>query len=520
MFQLQVKSILAGFSSSENLRREGEFGASLAIDPILPDTDGGIRPSGIIRPSQMTKFSGANVNSVPLFILTNPKNTKVYVVLSNGRVISYNNSLGSETLIGTLTGDIARGAAYYDNYLYIARTADIARYGPLDGTPSLTQDYWTNTLGLAALRNETYPSINGVTLPNHFMWRHTDNKLYVCDVLSSNKGALHTVKTTKTTVEGDTNDGSSYNSLDLQHGWWPIVGCSFGTYVLVAFIEGTSITVNQKPARLILWDTVSDSFEDVTIDKNFKEPLITALQPMDDGSVMIFSGKASGGCRIDRFYSLNAVQHIGYIADAYPPLPGAVDFYSGRTAFGSKCTVPATAACVFAQGSPLPEMPMGLHNILKSTLSGNNPQVTALKYVQQDDADLEPIIGAKDDSNYQMEKLTTNTGTSLTVKAYFDNGSSSKTVATIDNTSVRFASNKTIDIKSGELRGKNDFYLQFEWGNGAIYRTEKEIINREFNIDRIKFNLASALPAKAGSAQAFLGAIEMPIDIWIDDNIT
>lgn len=122
-------------------------------------------------------------------------------------------------------------------------------------------------------------------------------------------------------------------------------------------------------------------------------------------------------------------------------------------------------------------------------------------------------------SEYSLEKLTTNTSTSLVIKVYFDNANSNKTAATINNTSVRFASSKVIDIQSSELRGKNDFYIQFEWGNGAVWRTEKEVIGRNFNIDRIKFNLDAALPVKAASAEAFLGAIELPITYIINDEI-
>lgn len=528
MLSLQIKTILPGISSSDNIRKSGEFGASLGIDPILPDTDGGIRPSGLIRPVQYAKFSDSNIDATPLFIITNPKTAVIYVILTNGKIVSYDSSLANEALAGTLTGGTAHGAEYYDNYLYIARATDIACFGPLDGSATINQDFWTGSgtrdLTLAALTNTTYPSINSITIPNHFMWRHTDGALYICNVLSSNKGSLNKIKTTKTTVEGDTNNGSEADTLDFDYGWWPVVGISFGVYVLVAFIEGTDTSIMQKPARLVLWDTVSDSFEDVTIDKNFKEPIISALQPLDDGSIMIFSGKGgtTKGCRVDRFYSLNSVQHIGYFPDLYPPLPGAVDFYAGRTAFGSGCSVPASSGCVVGIGSPLPEIPCGTHNIVKSILLGSSPMVSALKYVQQDNIDSGIIIGAKDASSYQMEKKIDSTNTSLAIKIYFDNASSNITLATINNTSIRWASKRKINIKSRNLIGRKDFYIQFEWQNGCIYRTEKEIVmnkNGRFGITEIEFDFATALPALAGSASAFLGAIELPITIKINEQI-
>lgn len=120
---------------------------------------------------------------------------------------------------------------------------------------------------------------------------------------------------------------------------------------------------------------------------------------------------------------------------------------------------------------------------------------------------------------YGLDKLTTNTSTSLTITVYFDNAASSIQLAVIDNTSIRWASKHEIDIYSEQLRGKNDFYIEFVWGNGAIFRTEKEPITKHFNINRLKFNLASALPAKADSAEAFLGAIQMPLLIDVLDSI-
>jgi len=519
MINLAIKTILPGVSASENIRQKGQFGASLGIDPLMPDADSGVRPGGNIRPTQMLKFSESTIDAVPLWMVTNPKDALLYVYTSNGKVYSVASNytltaLNSGTALTTASGN---GAEYYDNYLYLAKNADICRYGPLNGSPSFTQNYWTSTLSLTAPTNNTYPSINSVAIPNHFMWRHTDGALYICDVLSSNKGALHKIKTTKTTVEGDTNNGSDHDALDFDYGWWPVVGCSFGNYLLVAFIEGTSTTVHQRPARLILWDTVSASFDDVTIDKSFKEPLITALQPLDDGSVLIFSGKAGKGCRVDRFYSLNAVQHVGYFPDLYPPLPGAVDFYAGRSAFGTGCATPSSAGCVMAYGSPNPEIPTGMHNILLANSSGTTPQVTALRYFLQGDADLQPVIGWKSSNAYGLDRLTTTANTSLVVKAYFDNASSNTTIATIDNTTLRFASHKQFDLQSECLRGKNDFYLQFEWSNGSVFRTEKEVIGKSFNISRIRFSLATALAAKADSATAFVGTIELPVFISIDE---
>ena len=396
---LAINSI-KGVSSSEDLRGEGEFGASLAIDPLMPITDTDIRPSGFIRPTQVAKFSGATVATAPKWMITTPKDTNCYVLCEDGKVhlvtsaLAMGTSLNAGAQIGDGTGN---GMEYYNNNLAIATGTDIALLEDLAGTPTLDDNYWTSALSLTALVDTTYPSINGNPIPNHMLHRHTDNKMYICDVVA-NVGSLHYLKLTKSSLEGDTNDGSTYQALDFQAGWYPITMCSFGTYLLIAFIEGVNTTVDQKPARLVLWDTVSASFEDVTIDDNFSEPLITALQPLRDGSVMIFSGKAGGGCRRDKFFGLNQVQPIDYNADNYPPFQGAVDKKGDRVAYGTKVTIPSAGACVLADGSHNPKIPLGLHNIAKSSASGANPQITALKYFIQSANKQMPIIGWKDDA--------------------------------------------------------------------------------------------------------------------------
>jgi len=262
----RISSIFGGLSVCDYFNLPGQFQCSLGIDPGMPAQDDGDKPSGYIRPTKMVLFSGANVNATPLFIITNPKTTNVYVILSNGRIISYNSSLASEAIAATLTEAAGNGAEYYDNYIYVAGTTDISRYGALNGSPSITQSYWKTTLSLAALANTEYPSINGVVMPNHNMHRHTDDKLYICDVFGAsganqNKGLLHYIKTTKTAVEGDTNDGSAYNALDFDFGIWPTCIETYQTDLVVGLIEGISTGIKQKPAKLSFWDTSSASYQ-------------------------------------------------------------------------------------------------------------------------------------------------------------------------------------------------------------------------------------------------------------------
>lgn len=496
---------LSGQSSSEYIGLEGQFQSSIGIDPDMPKTDTAIRPSGLLRPTSMALFSASEITGVPLWMTSNPKDSNCYVYANDGKVHVVDSALTMGTALNSgnaLSASSANGATYYDNKIILIKNTDVAVYQLWNTT--LVQDYWTNTLSLTALTDTTYPSINGVEMPNHVAHRHTDDKCYFADV-ADNKGVLHYIKTTKTTNEGDTDDGSTYNALDFDYGWYITAIESFDNYLLIALIEGTNTTVNQKPAKLALWDTFSDTFEDVTPD-NFNYPLITALKNVN-GQIYIFAGNATGGCHISKFMGVNMVQPITYLPDAYPPLHGAVDHLLSRVSFGSKTTIPVSAGVVYSIGSLYPSFApsTGVHGILKSSSAGANPYVTCLRYFAQSPEKPQPIIGWDDDSNKGLDKISTTYGTSyfmdavqrigrpfrinrvvvplsqalaanmtLTVKAIFDGVTGSAvTLATINNTN--YPGERNINIKSQTARGENDFYLQFEWTGTALMVAELPI---------------------------------------------
>ena len=105
---IKINEIFKGHSAAQYFGTEGTFNTSVAIDPDLPIISTDVRTSGFPVPIGYAKFSGTNVNAPVIKIITNPKNTLTYVVLNNGRLISYDSSLASETLIAsTFTVTIA-----------------------------------------------------------------------------------------------------------------------------------------------------------------------------------------------------------------------------------------------------------------------------------------------------------------------------------------------------------------------------------------------------------------------------
>ena len=495
--KVTFESILGGWSQTQYQGKKDTYQSSIAIDPDFPiGTD--VRTSGMICPTVYEKFSSTNVTGFPKWILSNIKDEYIYTYMSDGKFVSYDNTLASETLIGTPTSGAGNGGAYYNNYIYLATPTDVSRYGPLSSSPTLVNNAWTgSTLGsLTALTNTTYPSLRGTPIPNHPMHVHVDNCLYVGDV-SNGQGIINKINTKKTTYEGDTNDGSAYNALDLPFGYWPTDIESYGTDLVILAIQTSSVVLNQGRAALFFWDCVSDSFYRVV---KIPDPIGTALLN-NNGILYIFSGNAVNGVRISYYSGGDSIKDSVYLEEGTPPFAGAVDDLGNRIVFGGWTTQPTASASVFAYGSKKADLPETLHNIVKTSSTGAIGTVTAVKFVQQS-SNVKPqvIAGWGDASTYGIDKLSTSgtyasvwrsnvisvgmsfdiqeiriplgatlaSGMTIVPKVYLDDGSTVKTMTTINSTNFdgRYAIFKRPEIN--DYSGSNNFYIELTF-QGTTY---------------------------------------------------
>lgn len=430
-----INDIRGGHSDYSLFAEGNQYQNSLAIDPDLPSTSYsstsysiyGRLPSGLIRPSNTKSITIEASSAMSNWMVTNPKNALLYIYDSKGSIYTQSGStpsgLGDLNDGGTASGN---GAAYHDNYIYFARDTTIARYGPLDGTPTFTDDYWVGTLGLTALTNTTYPII-GISneIPNHCLHRHEANGcLYIADVLD-NQGVLHYISTTKTTVEGDTNNGSVYDKVSFPYGYWPTAIESVGNDLAIALFEGAggSNTTHRRPAKLAIWDTTSQNFSAMI---EFPDPIISALQyDKVTGTLICFSGQLQElGTRVSVYLGGETFQQIKIIPEAAIPLPGAVEQVMNRIYFasyryaesslfsGSFTTYPS----MWAIGSSLDRTTNNLYNILVPPIGG---VATALKTYSINGASLLRPVMAFSASN-TMYTGTQNDFSGLTFKSRWE----------------------------------------------------------------------------------------------------
>ena len=501
---LKIESILGGHSPTIFFKSgEGQFISSVGIDPdntYIPDSFSN-RSLGVITPVSYSKFSNTEVNAAPIWIITNPKNAKVYTYLANGKFISYTATLTTETVIGTPTSGAGNGCVYYNNYIYLMTPTDVSRYGPLDGSPSLVNTVWTGaTLGSqTALTNTSYPSYV-VNYPNHVGYVHTDNTLYFLDY-KNGQGLVHKIKTSKVTNEGDTNDGSAYNVLDLPFGYLPTDIKGYGTDLVILAMQTSDATLNQGQSALFFWDTISDSFyQQIPIN----DAMVTALINKN-GQLYIFSGNRNNGFRVSKYIGGYSFIEIDFFEEGHSPFPGAVDSYGERLVLGSKITDPVDALSVFSFGYKNAKLPTNArHSIARPSSTGTNPVITSIKYAQQASG-IHPrmLIGWKDDAGSGIDSLggtptsifrsemfminrpfvidniriplsrTITSSTSIGVKIWYDNGTTTKSLNTINNTNytglevvAHYKSQEIEDATTANFQGQSNFFLEFTM-NGA-----------------------------------------------------
>lgn len=522
-FKHVIDNIWGGISSSHNFFKEGEYLDSLAIDPdwTIRSSSGPTKIGGILTPTNDTDFTSTVINSTPMWIVTSPRDTLVYTYLVNGRFVSYSSSLGSETNIATPTAGNASGMAYYNNFIYLATTVDISSYGPIDNTPALVDTDWTGT-GLGsqtALTDTTYLSLQGTELPNHAMHYHApNNRLYFCD-FKNGEGLIHFIKTKRTTDDGDTNDGSKYNALNLPFGYKPTDIESWGgDLVIAAMFHGTDTSINQGPAKLFFWDTVSnDIYKTITL----PDPIVTSLLN-NNGNLFIWTGTPSGGYRILQYIpNTRSVKHIRTFDEGTSPLAGAVDAFGERIIWGSNTSDIATSAVVKAYGSKDSSYPKGIHNISRvKTDGGSSRLVTCLKYVQlvsnarpihisgwrtstdqgiNKDNTTSDFTGALDSvwrskvfkigRRFKITKVILNfpeaiaaNQTNITPKIFVDSDSTSNQLTVISSTNYT-ESERTITLYP-KLTGNTDYYLELAWaGNTTAVSVDFPIIIEGETID-------------------------------------
>ena len=440
---ITIDSIFEGFMPSKMFGASNEYLSAIGIDPDMPVTDAAadVQTGGFIRPVNYAVFSSTEVDAAPIAILSEPKSNCTWVVLTNGKIVLYDESLTSAKAqsIGQVTGSSASGAFYYNNYIYITGTGtsfnDISVVGPLNTLPydaqsgnftiglivtggtsgatakiiadvdagttgTLTLEFidgffqnnetitdtstgsatvnrtnallitnavWTGAMlgSQTALTNWKPPAgLQSTNYLNHHGFAHTDGAAYVLDFLNG-LGMIHKIQTTKTTNEGDTNNGSAYQSvgtLSLPRNYFPITACSFGTDIVISGAKTFDPAISQGGALLSFWNSADELFYRHVI---LPDPICTALTYVN-GILYGMSGSLSGGYRLFRYVGGDAIETLKVIADGHLPMQNAITAFGNRIIWAADTATPFISSGLYAFGSKSDLFPRGLHDIATS----------------------------------------------------------------------------------------------------------------------------------------------------------
>lgn len=507
---------------------KGQMRALFGIDPAQPvdDADSATSTvaSGLLRPAASQKISGTTIASAPLWMIPNPKDANTYVYDANGSAytLSTTNTVTALADGGSLSSSLGNGGAYYDNYLYFIKNTDVCRYGPLNGSAAFNATYWTGTLSKGALTNTTYPKSfkNNIQYPNHVAHRHSDGALYIADVVG-NQGVLHKIKTTKVSVEGDTDNGSTASILTFGYGLYPMAIDSLGSNVAVALVESSFSNKRDMKAKLAIWDTTSTSFNSITW-VEFPDPLITAMKNVD-GILHIISGNYNArGFRVSKHLGGYSFGEVYYSETGEPCFSGALEAILHRLLIGSYTNVPESDGCVYSLGLQKGALGGSVFKSMRATGGTASTAVTALAVINEGSnvatefGFYTPTIGwtqagegstgmshgldqqgtqynnapsvawsdvFKIGQPFEIQKIripfvqTLATNMTVTAKIYFDDNAATKTLTTINSTNFpnsaetnfgRAANIKTDNTGSSIGRGENNFFLELRWSGSAL----------------------------------------------------
>ena len=94
--------------------------------------------------TKTTKDSGTVVTDLPKWIEHDPVNDKTYAYGDDGNF--YVESAGSWSALTAASTAAGQGLHIWNDYVYLRKTAALARYGPLSGSPTITQAWQTTSV--------------------------------------------------------------------------------------------------------------------------------------------------------------------------------------------------------------------------------------------------------------------------------------------------------------------------------------------------------------------------------------
>jgi len=362
---LTQKYFYGGIASSKKIGVRGSFALAQRANIFDEATEVTINPTSV-------KVSGTTVTDLIKWIVSgNPYDTNTYFYSSGGKLYK-ETSGGTWSTVGTLSTASGQGADLYSDYIYFTKNAAMARYGPLSGSPSLT-DPWATATGINTTSDyaPVKAFLNGLAVGhgNYLGW--WDGSVWDNDRLIL-------------------APGYKIRSLEV-----------IDEFLVIGCWRGTSITANEQ-GRLYFWDGTSQNYNymveinegGVAAVLNNKNRLITSI----GGSGVLMQNYRP-------FQKINTVPLLT-IGKYVEVLPGAMTNWRGMAHIGIGGNTDSADIYqgVYTFGNSREEFPEALN--YGYTISTGTAQSTTLKIGALKGIGNNLYIAWRDGDTYGVDKVT------------------------------------------------------------------------------------------------------------------
>lgn len=276
-----------GIAVSEKEGVPGSFAFGLNLD-IHQD------PTRFTLSRKPTKVSGSVVTGLVKWIVKGtPYDTNTYAYDANG-VIYKEDSGGTWTVLRTVSNSHGQGMCVFQDYLYYVQDSQIGRYGPLDGSPSFTDNWQTGLTNTSATGfAPVTPFYNGIVVGHGNLMGFYDGTTWTAAKLTLPPGVnIRTLAQLQEYIVLGTWRSSSGSIQDSEEGYlffWD--GSALVANMFVIVPEGAcNAIVNVRNHLLGIMGSAGLLYEDQLVYQNDFEKLQTFPKLKPQNYVEVYPG--------------------------------------------------------------------------------------------------------------------------------------------------------------------------------------------------------------------------------------
>jgi hypothetical protein len=373
---LNITSYYAGISDSRKLGPTGSFQFGQSINFRDEGTEFHLQPKPV-------KVSDTTVTDNIKWICDgSPYDTNRYFYGSSGNIYQEDVN-GVWSVLGTVANSHGQGFEVYADYLYYAQDTQVGRYGPLDGSPTFTDNWATGYQNTAAIGWAPIKAfVGGMAIGNgnYLSW-------FDGSVIPTNGTAAQITALTQL----EFNPGENVRCLEV-----------IDEYLAIGTQRGNDITLNDT-GYVFYWDGSSTTFNFFASTEN------GGCNAVGNSNNRLFSVLGSSSKLFINYRPFQPIQRIPKLKtkNYCEVWPGAITTWQNLVYFGLAANSDSTdiykGSYSWGRTSSLYPESLSYDFPISTGNTGSTVKVTALKGLGN-----YLYVAWQDGSNYGVDKITAN----------------------------------------------------------------------------------------------------------------